>query len=431
MDYNGIVKQILSDYKKRFGIDINIVLDTKDNLLKMEPNLVISEKTAAVYYKSASHDKGGTIFMVREVFDKIKNKNYNNSNNQYDNGLAFLIHACFHELEHRKQSDYPEKLTAQKTIYPMMYQIEHFLIATYQYEKKYDRYASMHDKFISEIDADIKGNRNLRSFANHFGLPVNPSYIELFSCYNDFREAAYEPLYFINEFNKQIKKYDFKSFFDSNNSVQKQLLDFYDKNGKLKSIEEIMNLTNNPLLPYIVSSADFIESINGKHLSSEQISFAYSNIKYVIDEHYEKEKKMKMEKERLRPRFKEFIEYTSVAGETSRRSKTLETRDYSNLYKYLESVSSTLAQYLPKREESFAKRSQSETQIYSEINKKNQAIKKQKGQMNKPNARILIPSSDSSGASGNKGYTNIMLLSLIVSFVCGLLFIAIYMSIGR
>lgn len=338
MDYNKVIKQILQDYKKEFEIDINIVCDTRDNLLKLEPTLVIRDNTAAVY-----HNKSRTIFINRDVFEKVKNKNYNNNNNQYDNGLSFLIHACFHELEHRIQSNYPQMLTNQKNIYPIMYQIEQFLISTYQYENKYDEYARLHDKFISEIDADIKGTKNLKAFANRYETPVNPNYIELFNYYNIFRENEYETLYFINLFNKKIKTYNFRSYFNSNNPIQRQIIEFYDNEGNLKPIDEIMNLTNNPLLPYIVSSLEFIQTINNKNLSSEQISFVYNNIKYVIDEHNEKKEKMEIAKEKLKPRFEEFIEYTKISDTIS---KTLETRDYSELYKYLEMVSSTLMQYL-------------------------------------------------------------------------------------
>lgn len=338
MDYNEIIKQILQDYKKSFEIDINIFCDTRDNLLKIEPTLVIRDNTAAIY-----HNKSRTIFINREVIEKVKNKNFNNSNNQYDNGLSFLIHACFHELEHRLQSDCPQMLTNQNNIYPIMYQIEQFLISTYQYEKNYDEYAKLHDKFISEIDADIKGNKNLKTFANQYGIPVNPNYIELFNYYNIFRENEYEPLYFINKFNKKIKNYDFHSYFNSNNPIQRQIIEFYDNNGNLKSIDEIMNLTNNPLLPYIVSSFEFIQSINNKNLSEEQIRFIYNSIKYVMNEHNEKKEKMEIAREKLKPRFGEFIEYTEISNTTS---KTLETQDSSGMYEYLEAVSSSLMQHL-------------------------------------------------------------------------------------
>lgn len=338
LKYNEIIEQILHDYNVTFGTDFKILCDTRENLLRIEPTLILRENTAGVY-----HNASKTIFLNSEVIEKIKNKNYNNNNNQYDNGLSFLIHACFHELEHRLQSDYPQMLTNQKDIYPMMYQIEQFLISIYQHEKKYDEYAKLHDKFISEIDADIKGNRNSKTFSDKYGLPINPNYVELFNYYNIFRENEYEPLYFINLFNKKIKKYSTVNFINSNNPIQRQLFDFYNNNGNLKSIEEIMNLTNNPLLPYIVASLEFIQSINNKSLTDEQINFIYSNIKYVIDEHSEKQEKMKLAKERLQPRFDEFIEYTKISNKTS---KSLDQQDYDELYKYLDAVASSLMHHM-------------------------------------------------------------------------------------
>ena len=87
----------------------------------------------------------------------------------------------------------------------------------------------------------------------------------------------------------------------------------------------------------------------------------------------------------------------------------------------------------PKNSESFSQRSQSEIQVHQQIKQKNQAIKQQKAQkqqLNKPKVKTLsAPSSQGNGSSGNKGYTNIILLSLIVSFVCGALFMVVYMLI--
>ena len=52
--------------------------------------------------------------------------------------------------------------------------------------------------------------------------------------------------------------------------------------------------------------------------------------------------------------------------------------------------------------------------------------------MNKPKVKTLsAPSSQGNGTSGNKGYTNVITLSLIVSFVCGALFMIVYMLIRR
>lgn len=80
---------------------------------------------------------------------------------------------------------------------------------------------------------------------------------------------------------------------------------------------------------------------------------------------------------------------------------------------------------------SFAQRSQSEIQVYNQIKEKNQAIKQQKEQqrqMNKPKVKTLTQNPNGN-STGSKGFANIITLSLIVSFVCGVLFMAVYMLI--
>ena len=50
--------------------------------------------------------------------------------------------------------------------------------------------------------------------------------------------------------------------------------------------------------------------------------------------------------------------------------------------------------------------------------------------MEKPKTKVLTqPSSNSQNS--NKGFANAIMLSLIVSFVCGALFMVVYMIIGR
>ena len=73
--------------------------------------------------------------------------------------------------------------------------------------------------------------------------------------------------------------------------------------------------------------------------------------------------------------------------------------------------------------------SQSEIQVHNQIKKKNQAIKQQKEQqrqMNKPKVKTLTQNPNGS-STGSKGFANVITLSLIVSFVCGALFMVIYM----
>ena len=78
----------------------------------------------------------------------------------------------------------------------------------------------------------------------------------------------------------------------------------------------------------------------------------------------------------------------------------------------------------------FDQRSQGEIEIAKQIKQKNQMIKQQKEQtrqMNKPKVRTL--SAHLSNYSQNKGFTNVLILSLIASFVAGALFMIIYMIV--
>lgn len=85
------------------------------------------------------------------------------------------------------------------------------------------------------------------------------------------------------------------------------------------------------------------------------------------------------------------------------------------------------------KQESFAKRSQSEVKIANQIKNKNKVIKYQKEQQkqkNKPKVKTLTQSSSNSSSTGSKGFANVITLSLIVSFVCGTLFMIVYMAIN-
>ena len=78
----------------------------------------------------------------------------------------------------------------------------------------------------------------------------------------------------------------------------------------------------------------------------------------------------------------------------------------------------------------FDQRSQREIEIAKQIKQKNQLIKQQKGQMSqmdKPKVKAL--SASSSNSSHNKGFTNVVILSLISCFVIGMLFMIIYIIV--
>ena len=84
-----------------------------------------------------------------------------------------------------------------------------------------------------------------------------------------------------------------------------------------------------------------------------------------------------------------------------------------------------------KKQKSFAQRSASEMRVHQQIKQKNQMIKQQKAQKkqaNKPKVRTLTASNFQ---NSSKGYVNIVVLSLVVSFVAGALFMIVYMIIRR
>lgn len=86
---------------------------------------------------------------------------------------------------------------------------------------------------------------------------------------------------------------------------------------------------------------------------------------------------------------------------------------------------------IQEKSKTFSQRSQSEIQVDNQIKEKNQAIKQQKKQqrqMNKPKVKTLTQNPNGS-STGSKGFANIITLSLIVSFVCGALFMVIYMLV--
>lgn len=83
----------------------------------------------------------------------------------------------------------------------------------------------------------------------------------------------------------------------------------------------------------------------------------------------------------------------------------------------------------------FDKMKQIEIQIYNQIKEKNQIIKEKKAQqkqVEKTKVKILTqPTANANSQNSNKGFTNIIILCLIASFVCGALFMVIYMLFGR
>lgn len=86
-----------------------------------------------------------------------------------------------------------------------------------------------------------------------------------------------------------------------------------------------------------------------------------------------------------------------------------------------------------KKTKLFSQRSQTEIQVYQQIKEKNQLIKQHQSQMiNNDNLKKLTltqPSSNGSESNDSNGFVTTVILSLIVSFVTGALFMVAYMII--
>ena len=170
MTYKEIIYLCVKKFNETFDTSYNIQYDSKDNILNSNPNFKVSEKTAGLYDKK-SHE----IYIFSNIIDQIRLKNYKNSQGNNDNGLTFLIRSIFHELEHRLQDEHPEKLKNQFWYAKSMYAIESIILGMRQFDPQIIDidYARSHDNFLLEIDADIKGINNAKSFVTHNNIKRN------------------------------------------------------------------------------------------------------------------------------------------------------------------------------------------------------------------------------------------------------------------
>ena len=102
---NYIIRMILDDFEKNFNISVQIVYDSRKNIMKSNPKFKIGNSAAGFQDTNSK-----TIYLFSDVIEKIRNKNYYNKSDENDNGLTYLILASFHELEHYIQ-DLGEDLT--------------------------------------------------------------------------------------------------------------------------------------------------------------------------------------------------------------------------------------------------------------------------------------------------------------------------------
>lgn len=311
--------------------------------MQYHPEFRISDSAAGFYDK-----KSKTIYIFSEAIEKIRTKNYDNKLNDNDNGLTFLIFALFHELEHFIQIECPEKLRNQFKFAKPMYAIEELILKTKQFDPDvidFDYYKK-HDNFLLEIDADIKGNNNARSFIKYHKITgINLRYFDLMQSYNDFRINNYDIPIMINQFIKIIKKYPDilknREWLDCD-----ELIQFFNQDGTVKSINELMNMQSD-LIPYFVSSISCIYSLNGAQINEEQIQFVNACLKLVIDEHEAKQNKLK-EFSNIEYVITELKNNTKVNENNSKNTEYMANENY---YNYIRDVQNRLQDIYIERNE--------------------------------------------------------------------------------
>lgn len=328
----SIIEMILSDFKSFFNISAQIIYDSRENVTKNNPEFKIGSSAAGF-----RDDKLQTIYLFSDVIEEIRKRNYYNEFNQNDNGLTYLILASFHELEHHIQRKYPEILNEEKLGAPKaMLEMENLIIKANKFlpgTSKFD-YNRIHDNFLLEIDADKKGTINSRNFSKYHKIPkINQRYLNLMDEYNTFRINNYDIPIFVDQFIKIINQYP-DILKDRRWLNCNELIQFFNPNGTLKSIKELM-CVHSRLTPYFVSSIDCIKSINETQMTEEQIFFVSKCLSSVIDEHNEKQRNLKNLLPSIETVINELRKYTEVNGKNSKSNRCMANENY---YNYLYQV---------------------------------------------------------------------------------------------
>jgi hypothetical protein len=326
VDYNKVIQEIVVKFNKTFDTNYSITFDTRENIIKSNPTFSISKTASGCYDVGTKR-----IFLFSDVIDKINYKNYDNQNGTYNNGLAFLIMACFHELQHRMQFEHPEKLKKQEHYAREMYGIESFIIKHRNDcpELMEFDYKKFHDNFLLEIDADIKGVNNAIAFSRAWNFNcINHKYYEIFRQYNEYRMQNYDILAMVNQFLKIAKNRK------PNDTLPSQALKFFDRAGNLKKISEMMEVKGSSIIQYVVASKDFLSSIEQSELTKEQCGFLIDCISEVLREHYSKKAFVDANRERTNVIIGELKNFTQVSanGNSSKTSDSLSSEQY---YLYL------------------------------------------------------------------------------------------------
>lgn len=322
-DYEEVVKNIYNLFNNSFGTDYKIKYQSREDIESLNPDIKVG-KSAGGFYDA----KSKSIYIFSNVIDEINQRNYNNPSNENNNGLAFLIQACFHELEHRLQFDNRQKLRKQPSFSSVMYDIEKLIMICDK-----DFYKQKHDNFYLEIDADTKGVDNAINFVDFYRIDgVNKEYYEALRTYNQYRSLNYDIPQFVSRLNEIVKMYP-NILNDERYINNQQILSFYDEKGNFKSIGEIME-NQNILTPYIISSEMFLKGIDTKSITQEQRQFLIKNLSLVVTEHKSKKHLLKHMQSSTRIAIEKIDKYTHVSKTQSRRSaEFMFDEDY---YQFLE-----------------------------------------------------------------------------------------------
>ena len=341
-NYLSIIKRISKVYQEKFGVFYNIKYDSRENIIQYA-SVKVGDNAGGFYDPTTKR-----IFIFSNIIDRIREKNYGNLwNSSTDNGLTYLIFACFHELEHRLQDEHPELLINQLPLSKTMYQFETAITACSASEKD-SFYNLNHEMFFMEIDADIKGINNALAFS-HFTPPIdnlNIDFYNLYMQYNNYRVFNYDIPTMINKFNDYAEKYN--GIVVTNKYLKdKSLRKMYDSNGKVKRIDELMQLShegliNEEILPYIVCSEKCLKrnSETSFKLPIEQAIFLRKCIQIVMRNHRENVEKLDTEFKGISSTIDTLVNYTSVEGIPSRKKKQQMYSD--KYYAYLSSVEASL-----------------------------------------------------------------------------------------
>jgi hypothetical protein len=188
---------------------------------------------------------------------------------------------------------------------------------------------------------------------------------------------------------------------------------------------------------YSKDKIEQLKEVAGFDKKMTETIFRKDEQKALISFTKESDFKVKLESTKKDSYIGKYTKINDIARKDNYRRINKDRTDFNNWKNFRNQVKqqkqSTPIQQSAQREKQkpFAQRSQSEIQVHNQIKQKNQAIKRHKNkqkQMNKPKVKTLTRKPNGS-PTANKGFADVIILSLIVSFVCGALFMVVYMLI--